>query len=124
MKCPKCEAEMEKVVFQNIEVDRCTNCRGIWFDRLEHESLKQLKGSEDIDVGAPEKGKEFNRVDKINCPVCHTIMVRMVDAGQPHIWFEKCASCDGVFFDAGEFTDFKEHTLSDFIKDLMAKERK
>jgi Zn-finger nucleic acid-binding protein len=51
-------------------------------------------------------------------------MVKMVDHKQPHIWYETCHSCFGVFFDAGEFRDFKEETLADYFKDLFAKERK
>lgn len=124
MKCPKCNAEMEKVNFQHIEVDRCKNCKGIWFDRLEHEELKKIKNSESIDIGDPKEGQKHNKKDRINCPVCHTQMIRMVDCRQPHIWYEACSICNGVFFDAGEFKDFKEYTLSDFFKDLMAQERK
>lgn len=124
MKCPKCESEMKRVTFNDIEVDRCDGCEGIWFDMLEHEELKQMKGSEAIDTGSPEKGKEFNKIDKIKCPKCHSAMIRMVDNSQPHIWYESCGVCYGVFFDAGEFSDFKDHSISDFFKRLKAKERR
>jgi hypothetical protein len=45
------------------------------------------------------------------------------DLDQPHIWFERCAVCGGSFLDAGEFRDVKHHTIVDFLKDLLAKER-
>jgi Zn-finger nucleic acid-binding protein len=51
MKCPKCEHELEVVSFNDIEVDRCTNCMGIWFDHHEQDALKQLQGAENIDIG-------------------------------------------------------------------------
>ena len=51
-------------------------------------------------------------------------MMRLVDSTQPHIWYEGCMVCNGVFFDAGEFKDFKEKTIADFFKDLFGKERK
>jgi len=51
-------------------------------------------------------------------------MIRMVDNKQPHIWYESCTICNGVFFDAGEFKDYKEHTFADFIKSFQKKERK
>lgn len=124
MKCPKCSSDMEKVTFEHVEVDRCNGCRGIWFDILEHEELKVLKGSEAIDVGDPEKGKEFNKIDLIDCPKCKSRMIRMVDSRQPHIWYETCGVCNGIFFDAGEFRDFKDFTLLDFFKKLKAVERK
>ena len=123
MKCPKCNSDMEKVTYHHVEVDRCTHCKGIWFDMMEHEYLQVVKGSESIDTGDPEIGKEFNKIDLINCPTCQSRMIRMVDRKQSHIWYESCAVCNGLFFDAGEFTDFKEHTFIDRIKGLMAKER-
>ena len=124
MNCPKCQSGMEKVNYQNVEVDRCINCKGIWFDMLEQEELKKMNGSEAIDIGDPEIGKKFNKIEDINCPKCTTRMIKMVDAKQHHIWFEGCTLCYGVFFDAGEFKDYKEENILDFLKDLFTKERK
>jgi Zn-finger nucleic acid-binding protein len=123
MECPKCDSEMEKVTFENIEVDRCTNCKGLWFDMLEHEHLKAMEKSESIDVGEAAVGKEYDKIDRINCPVCGSGMIRMVDRKQAHIRYEACTSCYGVFFDAGEFRDYKEETILGLFKDLFAKER-
>lgn len=36
MKCPKCSGAMEIVRYQDIEIDRCKNCKGIWFNMLEN----------------------------------------------------------------------------------------
>jgi len=123
MKCPKCNSDMEKVTFEQIEVDRCTKCKGLWFDMLEHEHLKAMQHSESIDVGKVDIGKEYDKIDKIDCPVCQTMMMRMVDKNQPHIRYEACTSCYGVFFDAGEFRDYKEETVLDFFRDIFAKKR-
>lgn len=124
LNCPKCSSPMEKVNFSDVEVDRCTNCKGIWFDLLEHEKLKEIEGSETIDTGDPDVGKKYNKIENIICPVCKTNMVKMVDNEHPHIWYESCATCYGVFFDAGEFKDYKEDTFLGFIKDMFTKERK
>jgi len=124
MQCPKCGHDMEKVTFQDVEVDRCKLCKGLWFDSLEHEALKKLKGSEEIDIGDAEVGELFNQEDSIDCPVCKVPMIRMVDRDQRHIWYEGCPSCFGLFFDAGEFRDFKFHTVMDFFRDLGSRERK
>ncbi len=41
MECPKCHSAMEEVTYgRNMTVDRCTNCKGIWFDVGEAEVLK------------------------------------------------------------------------------------
>ena len=123
MQCPKCSSDMEIVEYAGIKVDRCVGCRGIWFDMLEHEHLKSIEGSESIDIGDEAVGREFNKMDRIDCPSCGTCMIRMVDRDQPHIWYEACTVCYGVFFDAGEFRDYKERTVLDFFRDLFAGER-
>lgn len=124
MNCPKCNSPMEKVTFGDIEVDRCIQCKGLWFDMLEHKDLKDMEGSEVIDSGDAKTGRHYNNIDKINCPACKSTMIRMVDKDQPHIWFESCPGCYGVFFDAGEFRDYKEKTILDFFRDIIRGERK
>jgi len=125
MNCPKCNAVMEKVTFQRIEVDRCTNCKGIWFDFAEHKQLKTFdRAAEAIDTGDRKTGQEFNQIGSIDCPIHKTRMTRLVDVKHPHLWYESCPVCYGVFFDAGEFTDYAEENLLDFFKDWLMKERK
>jgi Zn-finger nucleic acid-binding protein len=123
--CPKCGAAMGKVTFASIVVDRCTSCRGLWFDAREHERLKDLEGSEEIDAppprgasapGAAPSGGTKPDDPKMNCPVCHTRLIRMVDHRQPHIHFESCTVCHGTFFDAGEFRDYKEHAVGEWFR--------
>lgn len=123
MNCPKCKSEMETVKYESVEVDRCKGCKGIWFDEFEAGDLKGLKGAESIDTGDPSVGKEYNQIGDIHCPKCEAKMIKMVDNRQPHIWYEGCAACYGLFFDAGEFADYKEENFLDFFKDLLASGR-
>ncbi|MDH3645720.1 MAG: zf-TFIIB domain-containing protein [Gammaproteobacteria bacterium] len=120
MQCPKCDKMMETVVYKTIEVDRCTSCMGIWFDALEHEVLKELKGAEAIDTGESRVGKILDKTTRCNCPVCHTSMISMVDRDRPHIHYEACTVCFGAFFDAGEFTEYKQHTISELLAELFS----
>ena len=123
MNCPKCISPMVKVAFGGVEVERCTDCQGLFFGESEKEKLMNLRGADAIDTGDAKVGREFNEVDCIDCPRCGSRMIRMVDAGQPHIWFEHCTVCSGSFFDAGEFRDLRHHTIVGFFKDLMGKGR-
>ncbi len=123
MKCPKCQAEMKKIEFEGVEVDRCTGCYGIWFDFQEQQQLKARPGARQIDSGDPAVGGTMNRIDTIDCPRDGTRLTRMVDRVQPHLWYEACPTCYGVFFDAGEFKDYSRHTLLESIRDLFPKER-
>jgi uncharacterized protein len=116
MECPKCQAQMEMVRFENIEVDRCVRCGGLWFDVLEDEELRGRAGSEAIDTGPTWQAAMHDAQSKVLCPIDGTLMVRMVDAAQPTLWVESCPVCHGTFFDAGEFTDFKEHTIGRLLR--------
>lgn len=119
MKCPKCAGEMEKIDYEGVVIDRCGNCRGIWFDMLEHEDLKAISGSEVIDTGSPEQGRANDDKRRIQCPVCDQPMISMVVAAQPHIAYEACTVCYGIYFDAGEFRDFREETFAEAWKSIF-----
>ena len=121
MNCPKCKAEFERVQTRFGEIARCTECKGVWIDTLEH---AQIKAVASIDIGDTEVGKKFNSLAEVMCPSCpNSKMLRMVDPKQPHIWLESCPTCHGNFYDAGELKDFSEHTLADFFKKFGLKER-
>ena len=123
MQCPKCRAPMEMVTYGDAVVDRCTRCRGLFFDALEPEKLKALAGSERIDDGDSEVGRKWDEVDRIDCPRDSTRMVRLTVPRQYHLHYEQCPVCSGSFFDAGEFRDWKEETFLDVIKSFFAKKR-
>jgi len=114
---------MEKQIVSGIQVDRCSSCFGLWFDSGEIERLSTRKAAETIDIGDPALGDRVNVYDRYDCPQCRVPMIRMVDPAQTHIWFEKCGSCHGSFFDAGEFKDLATFALSDLFKRLITGER-
>lgn len=119
MNCPKCQAAMITVTTEAGEVERCSACGGLWFDRLE--DRKQKPHAQQLDTGDAERGARYNAVDRISCPICpNTPLTRMVDKDQPHIWFEACPSCNGRYFDAGEFRDLAERSLADVIRSFRA----
>jgi Zn-finger nucleic acid-binding protein len=68
MKCPKCISSMVKVLFEGVEVERCADCHGLWFNPPEREDLMKRRVSEAIDNGNAQLGSEFNRVNCIVCP--------------------------------------------------------
>ncbi len=124
MRCPKCRADMEQIVHDGTEIDRCVYCKGIWFDAGEIESLKSKEAAKALDTGSATEGKYQNKVDDYPCPRCNGEMQKIVDEQQRHIWYETCAECEGSFFDAGEFKDLAELTVADFFKRLSITDRK
>jgi Zn-finger nucleic acid-binding protein len=43
MKCPKCGADLEEITFKRVSIDKCIECKGIWLD---HGELQTLLGKE------------------------------------------------------------------------------
>jgi len=114
---------MQPVRFGEIEVDRCTQCQGLWFDAHEDRDLRHRKGAEALDIGDAKVGAARDAEGKVDCPRCRTRMVRMVDREQPHVWYESCSVCHGTFFDAGEFRDLKDRTIADRFRRMRKGER-
>lgn len=69
MECPKCQARMEPVRFEDIEVDRCVRCGGLWFDRQEREALNARAGSEVLDSGPTWQAAMHDAQGRVFCPV-------------------------------------------------------
>lgn len=122
LKCPKCHHDMEKVTYEDITIDRCINCGGLWFDGDEADRLKRVPGSEVVDTGDPVKGRNYDSCADINCPHCGKVMEKSSDWKQVHIWYEICRD-HGIFMDAGEFSDFKHETLFDWFRALIKGKR-
>ena len=123
MDCPKCNAPMEEHTLSTLKggvtVDRCTKCKGMWFDVGEAEALKDKWMSDYVDDGDPNVGKEHNKIRDIDCPRCGKRMKKMSDPVQTHIKYEACED-HGLYFDAGEFTDYKYETLMDIFRDFVS----
>lgn len=48
-RCPKCGADLVAVTYQNVEIDKCTRCQGVWLDCGE---LEKVAGTDQGFMGA------------------------------------------------------------------------
>jgi PAT family beta-lactamase induction signal transducer AmpG len=124
MRCPKCRSDMEQIMIDGTEIDRCSSCRGLWFDAGELSKFRNKEAAAVLDIGDVATGKKQNEIENYRCPRCAGPMNRLVDPEQTHIWFERCGSCHGSFFDAGELTDLASVSVSDFFRRFVTPERK
>ncbi len=116
MNCPKCEATLEAINYNGLEIDRCSDCHGIWFDHREDDELKNLKGAaEALDIGDASLGAKHDQMQNISCPRCDINMHHVSHDGSVEIRFERCNECKGSYFDAGEFRIYiADETLDEF----------
>ncbi|MEE9491523.1 MAG: zf-TFIIB domain-containing protein [Dehalococcoidia bacterium] len=105
MKCPACSNLMIVVEHENIELDYCMDCSGVWFDAGELELLlesMELEGSSlspDSILTSPEaKSSEKKR----KCPICRQKMKKATVGHEPEVLIDACQRGDGLWFDKGE----------------------
>lgn len=105
MKCPVCHTPMIVVEHEQIELDNCPDCSGVWFDAGELELLvetMQLEGASlslDSVLTSPEaKSAEKKR----RCPICGQKMKKATLGHNPEVLIDVCRRGDGLWFDKGE----------------------
>lgn len=118
--CSKCDSPFESRQYGGrIRVLRCTGCRGLFADPQTLARLKKEWMSEILDSGDRAVGAENDAIIGVTCPACDVPMESRVDPEQTHLRYEVCPQCNGVYFDAGEFTDWKHEDLLDWFKGLF-----
>ena len=48
MKCPRCGADLQRETRSGIQIDKCPDCLGVWFDAGEAEQLIKAEGHRGI----------------------------------------------------------------------------
>lgn len=127
LQCPKCKSPMDQVEIENTQVDRCTSCRGIWFDALEDQDIHAMEAAETLDapVSGPAPAPTKKRQSAIDCPRCKSPMFQMVDRMGRRIQFESCPQCHGKFLDAGEFKALQPRGITATMRRILkGKQRK
>ena len=111
MNCPKCTVgKLSEVTVriqvpgadQELVVDQCFTCEGVWFDANELETyLRQKLTSLNSGVISDEVLKELNRrVGK--CPRCQIPMSRRRAPTKRQINVDYCQKCNGYWLDCTE----------------------
>ncbi len=105
MICPVCKYDMIVVEYQNIELDYCNNCKGVWFDSGELELLLKSQGLEEPKAffdGILTSQEAVSSEKKRNCPVCGHKMKKTAIGKQSEILIDVCRDKHGLWFDGGE----------------------
>lgn len=103
MKCPACKESLVILELHEIEVDFCTNCKGIWLDAGELELMldddtEKAKLIQSLEIVYDSNEK------KLKCPICKDKMekVRHKDVNAVT---DKCIHNHGIWFDKGELEE-------------------
>jgi len=103
MKCPKCKTESFVAFFvQQVEVDRCSSCNGIWFDEQE---LVHLLTEDARQLTPLREGEEKAELDarRGGCPRDNSSLLRVYSSLNRSVIVDACPQCRGIWLDGGEF---------------------
>ena len=127
MDCPICKnTPMITLELDDVEVDYCLECKGIWLDAGELEMLlndamesQKLLSSFEVDDSTKEK--------HVRCPICSKKMqkIKIASDNKPII-IDRCKYNHGLWFDRGELTEIlnkgnldSNHKIQVLLKDIF-----
>ena len=95
-KCPNCANFFARLTLDQIPLDYCRRCRGIWFDVGE---LVHFTGELNEVPGADLA----NRESRFQCPICEEKMMELQFQSGANILVDGCPDGHGIFLETGEF---------------------
>lgn len=92
---------MITVELDQVEVDYCTSCHGIWLDKGELEILFQGLDQAGAFLDSFEIAKD-SKERKRKCPICSKKMLKVFCGEKEKVLADECPKKDGLWCDAGE----------------------
>jgi hypothetical protein len=130
MICPACKQPMIVIELNQVEIDFCYECKGVWLDAGELEILLQddnetsrLLGRQRENIRSSEK--------KIHCPICSKKMDKVFMGVNNKIVLDRCIMNHGIWFEKGELIATleegsidKENKVLSYLKEIFKSENK
>ncbi len=116
MICPVCKSSMIVIEYHNIELDYCTDCKGVWFDSGELELMLktyQVEGIEPFLENITNSPDTSSSEKKRKCPICSRRMKKKTIGEQPRLLIDMCGEGHGLWFDGGEIAQLIEQLVGE-----------
>lgn len=115
--CPHCKKNMQTIKLglkEDIYIERCDSCFGLFFDPGEIESLLENSVSnvfninlEHIDNINQDRFQSKKKVKYVKCPDCQKFMSRVNFGHRSGVIIDQCMA-HGIWLDSGEITHLME----------------
>lgn len=115
MQCPADHSLMQEMTLENIHVDVCPTCSGVWLDADEMRPLvlhftneefdETFKRWEAIEKSGISKPSEFWKEEKRVCPKDASKLKKHYFAGDSGIGIDYCMECRGFWIDGEEIKE-------------------
>ena len=104
MNCPACKEALIVLELDEVEIDHCISCKGIWLDEGELELLLEETAAKDEFLASFESYKETTEKSR-KCPICLKRMEKVLYGVRKQVRVDKCLRNHGIWFDQGELED-------------------
>ena len=112
MQCPNCNTQLKREIYEEVPIELCLACGGLWLDQKELQLITQRK-IEQIDPSVLSNISHIPRMDEIpeiykdkernlKCPLCSSTMELVNYAYNSGIILDRCPNDCGVFLDDNE----------------------
>jgi Zn-finger nucleic acid-binding protein len=104
VKCPGCRYALIVLEIEEVEIDHCLACGGVWLDAGELELLLATSANKNelmATLAADVEGKERS----IRCPICSKKLDKILVGKDREVRLDKCPEDHGLWFDQGELLD-------------------
>ena len=125
MLCPVCKDPMIVLELEQVEVDYCTSCAGVWLDAGELELLLETDEDRNRLINL-FKEAEAVKEKSHDCPICRKQMKKFEVGEQAKVLVDKCKKNHGIWFDKGELqkvvefgSENKENKIINLLKDMF-----
>ena len=122
MNCPACKNPMIILELNQVEIDYCSACKGIWLDNGELELIFSNSKQKEI-LNYFSVKKDFDEA-KRRCPVCKKKMDK-VEFEKTGIVLDSCTKNHGLWFDNGELksllktSEENNNKMIDLLKEMF-----
>jgi Zn-finger nucleic acid-binding protein len=127
MKCPVCKEPMVVLELNEVEIDYCPSCSGIWLDGGELELL--IEDENEREKILSSFFTESNNPEKpYKCPICSKKMDKVYVGENKEVLIDKCPANDGLWFDKGELKEViqlaeGENKVLEHLNDLFGSKK-
>jgi Zn-finger nucleic acid-binding protein len=104
MNCPVCKKDMIILELNQIEIDYCPQCDGIWLDDGELELLMEDEIAKQKLLDTFHHDKSCREQPR-RCPKCSKKMNKVFIGEHKEVLVDKCRKDHGIWFDSGELHD-------------------
>ena len=125
MNCPVCHDPMIVLEHEQVEIDHCLSCKGIWLDSGELKLLLEGSG-EGGEILSSFKAERDSKEKVRKCPICSKEMEKVSCGDGSKVQIDRCRRNDGLWFDLGELQEIikmgsfgRSSKVLDWLKNLF-----